>query len=71
MPAAHGLLQYLRTSAPPLGAPSAVTAGLPSSHVIIVGKGPGLWYPDLAAAVAVILPQIQQQMDALNNGGAG
>ena len=50
---------------------SAVTAGLPSSHVIIVGKGPGLWYPDLSAAVAVILPQIQQQMDALNNGGAG
>jgi histidinol-phosphate phosphatase family protein len=39
---------------------SAVTAGLATSRAIIVGKGPGVWYADLAAAVAVILPRLKQ-----------
>ncbi|MBL8757320.1 MAG: HAD-IIIA family hydrolase [Phycisphaerae bacterium] len=33
---------------------SAVTAGIASARAIIVGKGPGIWYPDLAAAAEVI-----------------
>lgn len=39
---------------------SAVTAGIASARAIIVGKGPGIWYADLAAAAAVILPQVTQ-----------
>ena len=41
---------------------AAVTAGLASARVIIVGRGPGLWYPDLGAAAAVMLPQLRQQL---------
>jgi len=41
---------------------AAVTAGLASARVIIVGRGPGLWYADLAAAAAVMIPQLRQQL---------
>lgn len=43
---------------------AGVTAGIASARSIIVGKGPGVWYKDLAAAVQVILPQLESQAPA-------
>ncbi|MGQ0629124.1 MAG: D-glycero-alpha-D-manno-heptose-1,7-bisphosphate 7-phosphatase [Phycisphaerales bacterium] len=50
---------------------SAITAGIASSRVIIVGRGAGIWYPDLSAAVAVIIPQLQTHPDSDARGHGG
>ncbi len=41
---------------------AAITAGLQSARVIMIGAGPGLFYADLAAAAAVMIPQLSQQV---------
>ncbi len=33
---------------------SGVTAGIESARAILIGKGPGVWYPDMQAAAEVV-----------------
>ncbi len=44
---------------------SAVTAGIASARSVMIGKGPGLWYPDLFAAAKVIVAALENHIELL------
>ncbi len=44
---------------------SAVTAGIASARAVIIGKAPGMWYPDLLAAARVIVAALENHIEAL------
>lgn len=44
---------------------SAVTAGIASARAVMIGKGPGLWYPDLLAAAKVIVAAMENHIELL------
>lgn len=42
---------------------SAVTAGVPSGHAIVIGKGPGIFYRDLLDVATVLLERRRHEQD--------